>query len=44
MNSSIQNSTAELGGLEFFRINITDYLPYTILNLFGIFLGTIGIR
>ena len=32
----------EIGGLMFFIQYLSDYLPYTVLNCFGTFIGILG--
>jgi hypothetical protein len=42
MNITVENSTIIKDGYEFFVRNLTDYLPYVILNAFGALFGSIG--
>ena len=42
MNKTLENSTIIKDGYEFFIRNLTDYLPYVILNAFGALFGSIG--
>ena len=32
----------EYGGILFFMQNLSDYLPYTVLNIIGAVFGSIG--
>ena len=36
------NVFSDVGGLDYFRAYISDYLPYVILVSFGTFIGVIG--
>ena len=44
MNETLFNTTItfEVDGYEFFIRNLSDYLPYVILNTMGVIFGVIG--
>ena len=41
-NNPANNSTFEIGGLAYFLLYISDYLPYVIIYALGTFFGFIG--
>ena len=43
MKNSSNETIIEYGGILFFLSNLSEYLPYTLFNIFGAIGGTFGI-
>ena len=41
-NNAANNSTFEIGGLAYFLLYISDYLPHVVIYALGTFFGFIG--